>query len=213
MAPRSNHEQKQRRRPVQPRAQETSRAIREAFVRLLDERPFERLTIREITMVAGVGLGTFYEYFGSKDELARATVHLRTKALLQALRRRRGELGPHDVAQGVHAAIDGLMTLVRQRPAEWTQHFLLERQKTDLASYRSAYERFVEEWRRMLEASSDWPAEAATAQASRAAFTAVYGMLTHALMRAGGPPPLDRLQQELEIAALACLTASRDQRA
>ena len=103
MAKRLEETQKLRRRPVQSRSRETARAIRDAFVRLLAEKPYPQVTIREIVMVAGVGLGTFYEYFDSKDALARACVHLRTKELLRALARRRAPvvagLGP-DVRGG-----------------------------------------------------------------------------------------------------------------
>lgn len=194
---------------MQARALETSLAIREAFVRLLDEQPYERVTIREIALVAGVGLGTFYEYFRSKDDLARTTVHLRTKALLLSLRRRRGEPGSYDLSDGVHAAVDALVALIAQKPSEWTQHFLLERQKSDLEYYQVAYEQFVEEWREMIAGACDWPDGAPAAPAARTVFTLVYGMLTHAMLRAGGPSGLAQLQSDLECAALACLSASR----
>ena len=73
-----------RRRPRQSRAQHTSQALQDAFVRLLVERGYAAITIREIVMVAGTGLGSFYEYFASKEDLARVSLHLRTKALLLA---------------------------------------------------------------------------------------------------------------------------------
>jgi AcrR family transcriptional regulator len=39
----------------------------------------------EIVSVAGTGLGSFYKYFASKEDLARVCLHLRSKALLMAL--------------------------------------------------------------------------------------------------------------------------------
>jgi AcrR family transcriptional regulator len=205
MARQAQAQRKQRRRPVQRRSQQTSLAIRDAFVRLLNEKPYERLTIREIVMVAGVGLGTFYEYFDSKDDLARTAVHLRTKALLHALRRARAELCEHDLATGVGAGVGALISLVAQAPREWSQHFLMERQKTDLKYYRAAYELFVEEWRRIVAGATDWPQASDSAAAARVSFTLVYGLLSHALLRDDGPPDLDSLRQDLGRAAIACL--------
>lgn len=51
-----------RRRPQQSRARHTSGALQEAFVRLLVERNYDAITIREIVDLAGTGLGSFYEY-------------------------------------------------------------------------------------------------------------------------------------------------------
>jgi AcrR family transcriptional regulator len=58
-----------RRRPMQSRAYASSQALQEAFVRVLIEEGFEKTTVREVTAVAGVGIGTFYDYFGNMDAL------------------------------------------------------------------------------------------------------------------------------------------------
>lgn len=55
-----------RRKPRQSRARITQEALMESFVRLLHERPASEITIREITDVAGVGLGTFMSIFPRK---------------------------------------------------------------------------------------------------------------------------------------------------
>lgn len=201
--------QKPRRRPIQSRSQQTSLAIQDAFVRLLDEQPYARVTIREIVLVAGVGLGTFYDYFDSKDDLARTCVHLRTKALLQALRRRRIELAGRPLDESVAGALDSLLVMVGRAPQEWAQHFLLERQKTDLKYYLAAYELFVEEWRKLVAGAADWPANVDPGPPVRLAFTLIYGTMTHELMRAGPKIDIPRLRRELCDAALACLLPHR----
>jgi len=66
---------KARRKPQQSRARMTQAALLESFVRLLDTQDYPDITIRDITELAGVGLGTFYEYFGDKDELAALCIH------------------------------------------------------------------------------------------------------------------------------------------
>lgn len=197
--------QKSRRRPVQSRSQQTSLAIRDAFVRLLDEQPYARITIREIVLVAGVGLGTFYDYFDSKDDLARTCVHLRTKTLLQALRRRRIELAGRPLDESLAGALDSQLAIVGRAPNEWAQHFLLERQKTDLKYYLAAYELFVEEWRRLVAGAADWPAGIDPEPPARLVFTLIYGTMAHELMRAGTKIDIARLRRNLLEAAIACL--------
>jgi AcrR family transcriptional regulator len=197
--------QKPRRRPIQSRSQQTSLAIQDAFVRLLDEQPYARVTIREIVLVAGVGLGTFYDYFDSKDDLARTCVHLRTKALLQALRRRRIELAGRPLDESLAGAIDSQLAMIGRAPREWAQHFLLERQKTDLKYYLAAYELFVEEWRKLVAGAADWPADVDPELPVRLVFTLIYGTMAHELMRTGARIDIARLRRELCDAALACL--------
>ncbi|MGD1275854.1 MAG: TetR/AcrR family transcriptional regulator [Tepidisphaeraceae bacterium] len=49
--------------------QNKRRKIAEAAVRLFSERPFEQVRLEEVAAAAGVGKGTLYIYFKSKDEL------------------------------------------------------------------------------------------------------------------------------------------------
>ncbi|PZA11189.1 TetR/AcrR family transcriptional regulator [Rhodopseudomonas palustris] len=207
MAKRTETPAKSRRRPVQPRSHETSRAIRDAFVRLLDEKPFSAVTIREIVLVAGVGLGTFYEYFSSKDELARACVHLRTKDLLLAMRRRRTALGSYDIATGVTAAITAQAEIYAQAPREWMQHFMLERHKSERSHYLEAYDLFLKEWEALLEGAADWPPGRSARDAARPVFTLLYGMFAHALIRGMPPADFTVYRDELVRAALGCVAA------
>jgi AcrR family transcriptional regulator len=199
--------EKRRRRPVQSRSQQTSIAIQDAFVRLLAERSYAAITIREIVLVAGVGLGTFYDYFDSKDDLARTCVHLRTKSLLQSLHRQRKEFVGRKLQDCVAAAIDSQLALIGRAPQEWSQHFLLERQKTELRYYRSAYELFVEEWRQLITNASDWPRGANAEAPARAAFGLVYGTITHELLRAAPKLDIARLRPRVIRLALACIFA------
>lgn len=74
-----NSEVQVRRKPRQSRAKLTQEALQESFVRLLHERSAAEITIREITDLAGVGLGTFYEYFAKKEDLLALTIHLQVK--------------------------------------------------------------------------------------------------------------------------------------
>ena len=57
---------KVRHKPQPSPAKMTQAALVESFVRLLREKPSTEITIREITELASVGLGTFYAYFSQK---------------------------------------------------------------------------------------------------------------------------------------------------
>ena len=81
-----NPEIQVRRRPRQSRAKLTQEALQESFVRLLHERHAHEITIREITDVAGVGLGTFYEYFSKKEDLVALTIHQHVKTNAEQLK-------------------------------------------------------------------------------------------------------------------------------
>lgn len=51
------------------RSDNTRRAILEAATKLIQEREFDSMTVRDICAHAGVTTGAFYHHFASKDEL------------------------------------------------------------------------------------------------------------------------------------------------
>ncbi|MCB2075338.1 MAG: TetR/AcrR family transcriptional regulator [Novosphingobium sp.] len=57
------------RRPDDPRALKSRRALRDALLALLEKRTFEQITIKEITSAAGVSYPVFFRQFASKEEL------------------------------------------------------------------------------------------------------------------------------------------------
>lgn len=66
-----------RKRPVQQRSKITIGALQEAFVRVLIDRGYEKMTIREVTAVAGVGIGSFYDYAPNLRALAASVIQKR----------------------------------------------------------------------------------------------------------------------------------------
>src|SRR5207248_3664968 len=61
---------RKRRPPVQRRARATVADILAAATRILEKKGATALTTNEVVRVAGVGIGTLYQYFGSKEEIA-----------------------------------------------------------------------------------------------------------------------------------------------
>ncbi|MET0238764.1 MAG: TetR/AcrR family transcriptional regulator [Sphingobium sp.] len=55
--------------PLDARMQRSRRVLRDALLILLQEKPFDQITVREITARAKVGYATFFRHFASKDAL------------------------------------------------------------------------------------------------------------------------------------------------
>ncbi|HEX7872567.1 MAG TPA: TetR/AcrR family transcriptional regulator [Sphingobium sp.] len=51
------------------RMQRSRRVLRDALLALLEEKPFDQITVREITARAKVGYATFFRHYASKDAL------------------------------------------------------------------------------------------------------------------------------------------------
>jgi AcrR family transcriptional regulator len=62
----------------------TEAAILRSATYLISKKGFEQTTVEEIAARAGVGVGTVYNYFGSKNELLVALMERDTRDLLQA---------------------------------------------------------------------------------------------------------------------------------
>lgn len=56
-------------RPEDPRALRSREALRSALLRLVAERPFDQISIRDITVRAGVSYPVFFRRYETKEEL------------------------------------------------------------------------------------------------------------------------------------------------
>ncbi|WP_291372289.1 TetR/AcrR family transcriptional regulator [Acinetobacter sp. UBA6720] len=150
-----NPEIQVRRRPRQSRAKLTQEALQESFVRLLHECHAHEITIREITDVAGVGLGTFYEYFSKKEDLVALTIHQHVKTNAEQLKSYAQsliELSTKSTFEDyLQQIIHFQLKQIQTRQFLWAQTFLLERQVSNIESYRKSYEMMVQMWRSILE--------------------------------------------------------------
>ena len=149
-----NPEIQVRRKPRQSRARLTQEALQDSFVRLLHERSAEKMTIREITDVAGVGLGTFYEYFSKKEDLIALTIHQHVKNNAEQLKsyaQTRMELSTklsfEDYLQQI---IHFQLEQIQGQQFLWAQTFLLERQVSNIESYRKSYAMMLQMWHSIL---------------------------------------------------------------
>jgi AcrR family transcriptional regulator len=105
------------RTPRQTRSRATVEAILEGTARILERDGARALTTARIAREAGVGVGSLYEYFDSKDAVVRALCErhiVEVRAVIDAVFAR---LGDATIADGVDAFIDGLYAMHAARPA------------------------------------------------------------------------------------------------
>ena len=143
-----------RRKPRQSRAKLTQEALQDSFFRLLHERATHDITIREITDLAGVGLGTFYEYFSKKEDLIALTIHQHVKNNAEDLKTYAQSL----IKLSTDMALDDYLKQVIHYQLEqiqaqqflWAQTFLLERRISNIESYRKSYDMMLQMWQSIL---------------------------------------------------------------
>ncbi len=199
-----------RRRPRQSRAQQTARALQDALVLLLGEREFADISIREIVSVAGTGLGSFYQYFASKDDLARVCLHLRSKALLARMQEAAAQRAGHAMSDIASAIVESMVEAHREHASEWDAHYLLERHLSSAQAYRKMYQRFVDGWAKAFAAAGDpLPAERLR-EAALVCQTVVYGLFAHAFIGSRGRLDLRQLTRASHDAVQGCLQRIRD---
>lgn len=143
-----------RRKPRQSRAKLTQEALQESFVRLLHERSTAEITIREITNLAGVGLGTFYEYFAKKEDLLALTIHLQVKQHAEHLKsyaQQQLELSTVvEINRYIATIIQFQLQQIQAQQWLWAQTFLLERQVSHIETYQKSYSMMLQMWQQIF---------------------------------------------------------------
>ncbi|MBT0886582.1 MULTISPECIES: TetR/AcrR family transcriptional regulator [Acinetobacter] len=149
-----NSEVQVRRKPRQSRAKLTQEALQESFVRLLHERSAAEITIREITNLAGVGLGTFYEYFAKKEDLLALTIHLQVKQHAERLKsyaQQQLELSTViEINRYIATIIQFQLQQIQAQQWLWAQTFLLERQVSHIETYQKSYSMMLQMWQQIF---------------------------------------------------------------
>jgi len=195
-----------RRRPTQSRALASSQALQEAFVRVLLERGFEAMTVRELAGVAGVGIGTFYDYVGSKQALAALTIHLRVKRLGQGLLEVATACRGRPLVELVDAVLDQQFDALHADARAWAALFLLERQITDAEAYRKNYRRYVAAWAEALALAADPPPPERLPRVARMLHVLAYGSTSQALLTQGARVDWAQLRADIgQLARTCCL--------
>jgi AcrR family transcriptional regulator len=106
-----------RKPPQQSRSRATVTAILDATIRILDRESYEAATTTRIAEVAGISIGTLYQYFADRDAILDA---LQDRELERATNMLERALSEGDLTSGAAIArrvVAGLMQLYRASPA------------------------------------------------------------------------------------------------
>ncbi len=200
---------KVRRKPRQSRAKLTQAALLESFVRLLQEKPNTSITIRDITDVAGVGLGTFYEYFSQKEDLIALFIHLSVKDNIHLLLRHAKSCSiarTNHLEAYIHDILRYQLSHFEKQPLFWAEVFYLERIISSPAAYQKHYQLMLDCWNEMLQYSQCSKAEAA--QLASIIHRLSYGLISQSLLFSAQHIDWQSLENEIITAIRIFLPAS-----
>jgi len=116
------------RKPTQARSRATVEAIVEASARIVVQDGYAALSTNRIAEVAGVSVGTLYQYFRNKEEVVQALVERQSHAMIDAFSRALADLitlAPEELDDGVAALLDATLAALRVNPA-LTRRLILE---------------------------------------------------------------------------------------
>jgi AcrR family transcriptional regulator len=106
-----------RKQPQQARSKATVSAVLEATIRILDRQGLDAATTTRIAEVAGISIGTLYQYFSHRDEILDALQDREFERAMELLQRVLGNAGEDWVAEDVaREIIRGLLSLYAAAP-------------------------------------------------------------------------------------------------
>lgn len=111
---RSAGRREQRRQPSQRRSRATAESIRQAALEILAKEGVEGLSASRITLRAGVGVGSFYDYFPNRDAVLIDLYESASSELARSMRESLGQILDLPVAEGVEHSVRQLLSLYEQ---------------------------------------------------------------------------------------------------
>jgi AcrR family transcriptional regulator len=197
-----------RKKPVQSRSVMTLASLQDAFVRVLVDRGYEKMTIREVASVAGVGIGTFYDYVPNLKALAASSINKRCLECAEILRKTVIEQQGPPAGQIVHTLLKTLIEQGFATPKEWTALLLLERQVSSAVALRKIHDAYVDIWADAFRSSSTPIPAAKIMPVARMAHAISYGWYSHDLLFYHDDPLHSRSLDEIGYAIVGFVHSS-----
>ena len=116
------------------RKEATRRSLVAAALKLLDERSFSALSLREVTREAGIVPAAFYRHFESMDALGLVLIDESFRSLRDMLRTARA--GDLDLNRVIESSVEILTTSVTQQREHW--RFITRERSSGVAVLRYA---------------------------------------------------------------------------
>ncbi|GAA5017590.1 TetR/AcrR family transcriptional regulator [Acinetobacter puyangensis] len=201
-----------RRKPRQSRAKFTQQALLETTVQLLREKSFDEITIREITEIAGVGLGTFYEYFSQKEDVIALIIHQYIKMNIQQLQHlATTQLSNYpnlSIDHYLYYLIEQQLLIIRQEQRIWATIFLLERQLSSVEIYQKHYDLMTQHWQNLL--TPYYHQSIKKQRVAQNLHRIIYGFVMQGLLIQPDFQDWENLQEDIITASLAFVTTQED---
>jgi len=105
-----------RKRPSQARGRATVEAILEATARILVDEGYEKATTNHVAEVAGVSIGSLYQYFPNKEALVGELLERHESRMLDQLAGMMTELAGAPIDEAVRTYVRAMLELHRQTP-------------------------------------------------------------------------------------------------
>ena len=186
-----------RKKPLQRRSRAMVEVLVEATTRVLLREGYEACTTNRVAEVAGVSIGSVYQYFPNKESLVMAVMEGHQAQMQAELVERLSQLANADLKTAVHEMLGAMLEVQRLQPK---LHRVLLEQVPRIGALRRLHELngqyapLVEGW---LEAHR---AELGITSPSVAAYVligAVEGVLSRVMMEKPGWLELGLLQEQL----------------
>jgi AcrR family transcriptional regulator len=139
--------------PKDPRAVRSHSALVSALLKLLEQRPFDQITIRDLVAEAGIGYTTFFRHHATKEELLDAIAAEQIRCLFNLVL-------PAQDAYDLHAGSTALFTYVNAHRPLWSTLLTGGAAETVRAEFQRKARDFAVAWR----SPDEWvPAELGSA--------------------------------------------------
>ena len=133
--------------PRQQRGLMTVESLEQAFVRVLMlTGDFQKVRVREVVDVAGVGIGTFYDYFPNLQVLAASAMRTRRDGLIKTLHQTMVRHADASRSTLIDAMLDDCVEMALQQPKEWAALLMIERQVEDLPGFQAFHLGLQQTW-------------------------------------------------------------------
>jgi AcrR family transcriptional regulator len=106
-----------RNQPQQPRSRNTVAVILDAAIRVLERQGWDALTTSRVAEVAGVSVGTLYQYFAHRDAIVEALQQRELERAAAMLEQRLARTEPITDRELVRSIVVGLFDLYQAAPA------------------------------------------------------------------------------------------------
>jgi len=160
----------------------TLQSLQDAFVRVLIDRGYEKMTIREVVAVAGVGIGTFYDYMPNLRSLAASAINKHCTEAWVVLSSTMALNEGLSIDQTVEHMLKALVKEGFRNPKEWTALLLLERQVSSAEALKKIHDLYVQLWASAIRHSTLVIEEDKLIGVSRMAHAISYGWYSHDLL-------------------------------